>query len=33
VTSPQQKTDYLKIAIVVVVILLLLVIYYRKHIR
>jgi cardiolipin synthase len=33
VTSPQQKTDYTKIAIVIVVILLLLVIYYRKHIR
>jgi len=33
VTSPQPKTDYLKIAIVIVVILLLLVIYYHKHIR
>ncbi|MDO9034018.1 MAG: phospholipase D-like domain-containing protein [Methanoregula sp.] len=33
VTSPQPKTDYLKVAIVIVVILLLLVIYYRKHIR
>jgi cardiolipin synthase len=33
VTSPQPKTDYIKIAIVIIVILLLLVIYYRRHIR
>ncbi|PKL69377.1 MAG: phospholipase [Methanomicrobiales archaeon HGW-Methanomicrobiales-1] len=33
VTSPEKKTDYLKIVIVAVVILLLLIIYYRRHIR
>ncbi|MFA4825688.1 MAG: phospholipase D-like domain-containing protein [Methanoregula sp.] len=33
VTSPESKTDYLKIVIVAVVILLLLIIYYRRHIR
>jgi phosphatidylserine/phosphatidylglycerophosphate/cardiolipin synthase-like enzyme len=33
VTSPEPKTDYLKIIIVVIVILLLLFVYYRRHIR
>ncbi|MDO9325176.1 MAG: phospholipase D-like domain-containing protein [Methanoregula sp.] len=33
VTSPEPKTDYLKIVMVIVVILLLLVIYYSRHIR
>jgi cardiolipin synthase A/B len=33
VTSPEPKTDYLKIVIVIAVILLLLIIYYRRHIR
>jgi len=33
VTSPEPKTDYLKIVMVIAVILLLLIIYYRRHIR
>jgi phosphatidylserine/phosphatidylglycerophosphate/cardiolipin synthase-like enzyme len=33
VTSPEPKTDYMKIIIVVIVILLLLFVYYRRHIR
>jgi len=33
VTSPETKTDYLKMVIITAVILLLLIIYYRRHIR